>query len=57
MRYKEIAKIELTESDGATCAASVATVAMPFFMGSAPVTDTPKKKKKQAKKPLVLKRT
>jgi hypothetical protein len=56
MRYHDIAKIELKESDGATCAASVATVAMPFFMGSAPVTDTPKKKK-QSKKPLVLKRT
>jgi hypothetical protein len=56
MRYRDIAKIELKESDGATCAASVATVAMPFFMGSAPEPTTPKKKK-QAKKPLVLKRT
>lgn len=57
MRYQDFAKIQLKESDGATCAASVATVAMPFFMGSAPaVTDTPKKKK-QAKKPVVLKRT
>lgn len=54
MRYRDIAKIELLESDGATCAASVATVAMPF-MSSVPVVDT--KKKKKTKKPLVLKRT
>ncbi len=52
MRFKEFATTDLRESDGATCAASVATVAMPFFTNPEPTT----KKKKQTKKPLVLKR-
>lgn len=55
MRYKDIVKVDLKESDGATCAASVATVAMPFFMNQVP--DPTPKKKKQTKKPVVLKRT
>ena len=53
MRYKDIVKANLKESDGATCAASVATVAMPFFMGT---PETPKKKAK-TKKPTVLRRS
>lgn len=53
MRYKDIMKTGLKESEGATCAASVATVTMPFFMGT---PEAPKKKPK-AKKATVIRRS